>query len=247
MPWFGGDLIEATQRMPEEVPDTWQAAARELGRRDDGTRVLVLPGTDFAAYRWGFALEPVLPGLTDGPPCNGRTSPTARPARSTSCWPSTGASRRVCSIRPPSRPLPGGSRRATSSCSTTWPYLSVTPRRGQEELWGFENVLPGVSLSPCHSAARRRTNPSGPCLDAEEYRDLGLDDPPELAIYDVDAPLPIVRAARGVPGVLAWATVRGWSTRPPSGSSTGRGWCSTRRRSAPRSCSKPSPTAPTSW
>ena len=35
--------------------------------RGEGTRVLEVPGTDFASYRWGNTVDPVLPGLIDRP------------------------------------------------------------------------------------------------------------------------------------------------------------------------------------
>ena len=52
---------------PEDLPDHWLALADDLDADDDGSRVLELPGTNFAAYRWGNTVEPVLPGLVDRP------------------------------------------------------------------------------------------------------------------------------------------------------------------------------------
>ena len=50
-----------------EVPDYWLKAAHLLDARDDGTRVLAVPGSDFASYRWGNTVDPILPGLMDRP------------------------------------------------------------------------------------------------------------------------------------------------------------------------------------
>jgi arabinofuranan 3-O-arabinosyltransferase len=50
-----------------EVPDHWLAAAELIDERDDGTRVLEIPGSDFASYRWGNTVDPITPGLIDRP------------------------------------------------------------------------------------------------------------------------------------------------------------------------------------
>ena len=74
-PLFTGDLVARAQRQPEQVPSYWKQVAARLSAKDDGSRALVLPGTDFAAYRWGFTLEPILPGLTDRPTLQRETVP----------------------------------------------------------------------------------------------------------------------------------------------------------------------------
>jgi arabinofuranan 3-O-arabinosyltransferase len=64
--WQRG-LAPENLRRPEAIPQHWLAAGEALDERDDGTRVLELPGTDFTSYRWGVTLDPVTPGLTDRP------------------------------------------------------------------------------------------------------------------------------------------------------------------------------------
>lgn len=49
----------------DQLPDHTLSAADHL-RQGEG-RVLLLPGIDFGAYRWGNTLDPVLPGLVDRP------------------------------------------------------------------------------------------------------------------------------------------------------------------------------------
>ena len=61
--WTGKMVAKNLQR-PEEIPDYWRQAADALQAADDGTRVLELPGSDFASYRWGNTVDPVTPGLT---------------------------------------------------------------------------------------------------------------------------------------------------------------------------------------
>jgi arabinofuranan 3-O-arabinosyltransferase len=51
----------------EEIPQYWQRALRDVDAQSHDTRVLALPGSDFAAYRWGVTIDPVEPGLIDRP------------------------------------------------------------------------------------------------------------------------------------------------------------------------------------
>ncbi len=51
----------------EKVPRYWTEALTALDQRGADTRVLTLPGSDFAAYRWGGTIDPIEPGLMDRP------------------------------------------------------------------------------------------------------------------------------------------------------------------------------------
>jgi arabinofuranan 3-O-arabinosyltransferase len=55
---------------PEEIPASWQEAAAALDRdtaaaNGGGTRALEIPGSMFAAYRWGTTVDPITPGVSD--------------------------------------------------------------------------------------------------------------------------------------------------------------------------------------
>ena len=64
--WTGGMVAENLDR-PEDIPAYWDEVAAYLDGRDDGTRVLELPGSDFASYRWGNTVDPITPGLINRP------------------------------------------------------------------------------------------------------------------------------------------------------------------------------------
>ncbi len=67
-PLFTGDLaVGEFIKRPEELPAYWPEAAAHLDSRGDETRVLELPGTDFASYRWGNTIDPITPFLMDRP------------------------------------------------------------------------------------------------------------------------------------------------------------------------------------
>jgi arabinofuranan 3-O-arabinosyltransferase len=52
---------------PEHVPSYWTDAIADLDAESHSTRVLEIPGSDFASYRWGNTVDPITPGLMDRP------------------------------------------------------------------------------------------------------------------------------------------------------------------------------------
>jgi len=66
VPLWQRDLVQDSLAR-RDVPAYWTEAARLLDERDDGTRVLEVPGSDFASYRWGNTVDPITPGMMDRP------------------------------------------------------------------------------------------------------------------------------------------------------------------------------------
>ncbi|MCB0963269.1 MAG: DUF3367 domain-containing protein [Acidimicrobiales bacterium] len=66
-PALWGGMLSARVTRPAEVPAAYREAAAALDAGDADTRVLALPGSNFAAYRWGNAIEPIEPLLLDRP------------------------------------------------------------------------------------------------------------------------------------------------------------------------------------
>lgn len=67
---FGGRYIDPAISRPENLPTAWtQTAALLDARFDEGHTgsVLILPGIESAAYRWGYPVDPILPGITKKP------------------------------------------------------------------------------------------------------------------------------------------------------------------------------------
>jgi len=73
LPWFTGNAASASLLRPETLPTATTNLAAYLNSSDsadsgghgpDG-RIFAIPGADFADYRWGGTVDPVLPGLTD--------------------------------------------------------------------------------------------------------------------------------------------------------------------------------------
>ena len=84
-PLWQGEMLGSLVQRPEDVPASWHDAADHLEARGavgpaSGTRVLEIPGSDFAAYRWGNSGDPVLPGLMDRPHVARELIPQGSPA-----------------------------------------------------------------------------------------------------------------------------------------------------------------------
>lgn len=67
LPLFTGGLVDENLQRPEELPAYWAEAAAYLDDQRPGTRVLEVPGADFASYRWGNTVDPISSGIMDRP------------------------------------------------------------------------------------------------------------------------------------------------------------------------------------
>ncbi len=64
---WNGTFYGANLQRNEALPTYWTDAARYLDAQPHDTRVMELPGADFASYRWGSTVDPITPGLIDRP------------------------------------------------------------------------------------------------------------------------------------------------------------------------------------
>ena len=64
--WTGGFVDPALVR-DQQLPTAWTDAVASLDAGSSEHRVLQLPGSEFGAFRWGYTVDPPLPGLTDKP------------------------------------------------------------------------------------------------------------------------------------------------------------------------------------
>ena len=77
--WTGGTAADSLTR-DEQLPDYWLQAAAAMNAGSHDTRVLEVPGSDFAAYRWGDIVDPLTPGLIDRPYLARELIPNGEPA-----------------------------------------------------------------------------------------------------------------------------------------------------------------------
>ncbi len=64
---WNGDYYGKNLQRPEAIPNYWTRAINAVDARPHDTRILEMPGSDFASYRWGNTVDPITPGLTDRP------------------------------------------------------------------------------------------------------------------------------------------------------------------------------------
>ncbi|HQZ36201.1 MAG TPA: alpha-(1-_3)-arabinofuranosyltransferase family protein, partial [Ilumatobacteraceae bacterium] len=64
---FAGNLVDPALERDETPPAAWLDAAHDLSTSSSEYRVLQLPGSEFGAFRWGYTVDPPLPGLTTKP------------------------------------------------------------------------------------------------------------------------------------------------------------------------------------
>jgi arabinofuranan 3-O-arabinosyltransferase len=64
---WGGRYYSRYLERDEQLPQYWRDAIAALDAAPNDTRVLALPGADFATYRWGDTRDPIEPGLMDRP------------------------------------------------------------------------------------------------------------------------------------------------------------------------------------
>lgn len=192
--WLG-QFVPDNLRRPEQIPDYWQQAADRLDAAGDDTRVLAIPGSDFASYRWGNTVDPILPGLIDRASVARELIPYGSPASANLLNAfDLGLQERTAdpdALAAIARLMRAGDvlvvsdlqyeRFNTPRPRNLWDYVSRADGLGDAE--GFGPAEPNLTISDVQ-------------LDDELLllTDPALPDPPELAVLPVDNPVPIVTA-----------------------------------------------------
>jgi arabinofuranan 3-O-arabinosyltransferase len=195
--WSNGYLSSHLDR-PEDVPDYWTEAIAALSRVGNDTRVLEIPGSDFAAYRWGDTIEPITPGLTDRPYVARETLPTGS-APSVNLLVALDHRLQDASFEPDAlaayarltnigtvvlRSDLEYERFDTPKPRDTWRLLTEPLATGLGEPEGFGN------------GERNRASSSVPAIDSRQLAmPTDAADPPQVALFAVRDAIPIVHSA----------------------------------------------------
>ncbi len=201
--WLGRMVPDNLDRA-EEVPSYWNEAAAAIDAGDRSTRVLELPGADFASYRWGNTVDPITPGLVDRAYVARELIPYGSPASADFLnavdRPLQEGTADPDALVPLARLMGVGDivlrsdlqyeRYRTPRPRTTFAWMNQIEGLGPPV--GFGEPLPNVA------------GPEQTLIDEVELgsaRDLA--DPPPVAIYPVSDPVPIVRAETDPPLIVA--------------------------------------------
>jgi arabinofuranan 3-O-arabinosyltransferase len=191
--WTGG-LIASNLSRPSSLPSYWTAAASYLNSFGSSTRVLGLPGEDFAAYSWGTTEDPVPPGLLNRPYVSRQVVPAGTP-------PSANL------LQALDEPLQEGTL-DPAAIAPVARLMSVGQVLLQSDLQyeRYHLPLPQILYSELTSAgaglgavrAFGAPNPATPIkypLDSEQRLGIptGTPQPPALSVLDVSGPRPLVR------------------------------------------------------
>ncbi len=201
---FTGRFVADQLSRPEDIPSYWHEAAAWLDAHDDGTRVLELPGMDFASYRWGTTVDPVTPGLMDRPYAARELVPNGTPPSADLL---NALDRRLQegvldarALAPVARLMRAG--HVVLRNDTAYErYRTARPRSLAALVLGAEGFGDPVEFG---GDEPNRPIPQLPLLDEQELGGQRTPDPAQVVIVPVDDPVPIVRtAASGRPIVVA--------------------------------------------
>ena len=162
---LGHRLVDPALDRDQDVPAAWVEAAAALDELPAGYRVLQIPGVEFGAFRWGYTVDPPLPGLTERPLVTrdllplgspGSDGPAVRPRRPAAV---RHGRRRV---RSPRSPGCSASTRSGLTGRRRLRALPQPPPRGPQR--PLRRRPPGWA-SPRPSAIPCPTSPSRPLVD----------------------------------------------------------------------------------
>jgi arabinofuranan 3-O-arabinosyltransferase len=178
--WEEGFLSDGVER-PEELPEHWIEATDALDAGDHDTRVLAVPGSSFAAYRWGTTVDPITPGLIDRPFLAREVLPSGTPP-SVNLLTALDRRMQLGTFEPSSLP----------AVARLLGVGTVALRADLEQSGRFDTAPPGPLWRALRSdeaglARPERFGPPVAEVDGEAV--------PAVALFDVEGPRPIVRSA----------------------------------------------------
>ncbi|MEQ1787650.1 MAG: alpha-(1-_3)-arabinofuranosyltransferase family protein, partial [Acidimicrobiales bacterium] len=191
-------VLSKHQDRVDPIPTYWSDAAAALDAEGTETRVLEIPGSNFAAHRWGNAVDPILPGLMQ----RGQVVREVLPQGSASSALLLDAlDRRLqegtfepSALAPLAR-LFGAGEVVLRSDLQYERFRTPYPRA----LWDLLTGAPLDGLGPPGGYGEpeaNRPDPTVPTLDEIELRTpRAVEDPPPVATFAVQDPEAIVRVA----------------------------------------------------
>jgi arabinofuranan 3-O-arabinosyltransferase len=199
------DMVPANLDRPEDLPAYWDEMAQHLDDEGSSTRVLELPGIDFANYRWGVTVDPVTPGLMDRPYLARELVPYGSPASAALLNAIDGRLQIRTLDADALAPLARLFRAGTIATRNDLEFERFnTPRPRQ--LWQLFEEAAGLE-APTSFGDPRPNNPSelAPMQDELALQtDPNLPDPPPVSAFPVDDPVAIAASHVGaVPLIVA--------------------------------------------
>lgn len=201
---FAGRLLTSSILRDEAFPSWWTEVAADLDAGDRSTRVLEVPGSDFASYRWGGTVDPVLVGLTERDVAARELVPWGSPASADLLaaldrrWQDRIAE--PAAVAPVLRRLAVGDVVLRGDLQYER-YRLARPRTMAASL----EATPGLTLPTAYGPPTPNRPPADlPLLDAEELTvATRTADPAPVTRFGVERPLGLVRAEPAAVTVVA--------------------------------------------
>jgi len=191
--WTGG-MIASNLSRPSTIPSYWTEATAYLNGQGSSSRVLGLPGEDFAAYSWGVTEDPIAVGLLDRPYVARQVVPSGTPASADLLQaldePIQEGTLDMAALAPVARLMSVGQVLLQSDLQYERYHLPLP-----QALWELmDPPPPGLSQPTTFGPANPAPLIRYP-LDSEIRLGLptGAPQPPALAVFDVSDPRPLVR------------------------------------------------------
>ncbi|MEZ5381320.1 MAG: alpha-(1-_3)-arabinofuranosyltransferase family protein [Microthrixaceae bacterium] len=204
-PLFLGRMVDDNLQRAEDIPSYWYDVAERLDSGDRSTRVLEMPGIDFASYRWGNTVDPITPGLIDRDFAARELIPYGSPASAQLMMavdlPYQEGTANPAALGPVLRMMSVGDVVARNDLRYGR-YRTPRPRKFWEQLTGLSGLGGAEEFGPKVSD---RPDPVVPLLDEIELgMDPELPDPPSVGVLPVTDPLPMLRTqAASAPLIIA--------------------------------------------
>jgi hypothetical protein len=193
-PLWTGQMIASNLSRPSMLPSYLTAATSYLNSSGASTRVLGLPGEDFAAYAWGVTQDPVAAGLLTRPYVQRQVVPTGAPAAANLLQaldePIQEGTLDMNALAPVARLMSVGQVLLQSDLQYERYHLPLPPA-----LWLTMNPPPSGLTGPTTFGSPDAAPTIRYPLNSEARLGLprGTTDPPALAVFNVSDPRALIR------------------------------------------------------
>lgn len=196
--WRDG-YVASRVAFPNSIPSYWYQAGSAVQAGGSTTRALELPGSDFAAFRWGDTVDPIMPALSSRPWVSRELIPFGSP-QSANLLIALDHRLQEGTFEPSSlAPVARFMNSGTVVLRTDLQYERYnTPRPRQ--LWNlFTNPRPaGVGAPAAFGPTTPNVATTVPLFDELDLRATGQPWPPKVALFPVS----------GVPSIVSTAPAR---------------------------------------
>ena len=221
-PLWTGNMVANNLQRPEKLPPYMYEAAEAWDQGSDQTRIFEVPGIDFASYRWGNTVDPVMPGIMDRPYIARELIPYGTPPGANLLNEFDRSMHEgtldPASVAPIARLLRAGEVALRADLAYER-YNIARPRQTYRLLQEADGLESPTAYGP---PTPNVADPAFPLMDETELDSPpSLEDPPKIASFPVSDPEPILGLQSGKQPILVAGDAAGLVDMAGSGLITG--------------------------